>query len=60
MIAFTACGRGRSYRTDYGGNLAVMDADQCVEGLLLGPDGELPIAAVESITWGRINATFVR
>ena len=29
-------------------------------GLLVGPGGELPDSAVESMTWGRIKATFVR
>jgi hypothetical protein len=36
------------------------NADNFVRGLLVGPGGELPDSAVESMTWGRIKATFVR
>ena len=42
-------------------NLAVLTADEFVAGLLVGPGGEIPDeSAVESITWGRIKARFVR
>ncbi len=36
------------------------NADNFVRGLLVGPGGELPDSAVESVTWSRIKATFVR
>ncbi len=36
------------------------NADSFARGLLVGPGGELPDSAVESLTWGRIKATFVR
>ncbi len=36
------------------------NADSFARGLLVGPGGELPDSAVESVTWGRIKATFVR
>ena len=36
------------------------NADTFARGLLVGPGGELPDSAVESLTWGRIKATFVR
>ncbi len=36
------------------------NADNFVRGLLVGPGGELPDSAVESMTWSRIKATFVR
>ena len=36
------------------------NADIFARGLLVGPGGELPNSAVESLTWGRIKATFVR
>ena len=36
------------------------NADNFVRGLLVGPGGELPDSAVESVTWGRIKATVVR
>ncbi len=35
-------------------------ADTFARGLLVGPGGEVPDSAVESMTWGRIKATFVR
>ena len=37
-------------------------ADTFVQGFLLGPGGEIPpgISAVESVTWGRIKARFVK
>ncbi len=37
-----------------------LNADTFARGLLVGPGGELPDSAVESLTWGRIKATFVR
>ncbi len=37
-----------------------MNADSFARGLLVGPGGEIPDSAVESLTWGRIKATFVR
>ncbi len=36
------------------------NADGFARGLLVGPGGEIPDSAVESLTWGRIKATFVR
>ncbi len=36
------------------------NADTFARGLLVGPGGEIPDSAVESLTWGRIKATFVR
>ena len=36
------------------------NADFFARGLLVGPGGEIPDSAVESVTWGRIKATFVR
>ena len=33
-------------------------SDTFVQGILLGPGGEIPESAVESVTWGRIKATF--
>ncbi len=36
------------------------NADTFARGLLVGPGGEVPDSAVESMTWGRIKATFVR
>ncbi len=36
------------------------NADDFARGLLVGPGGEIPDSAVESLTWGRIKATFVR
>ncbi len=36
------------------------NADDFARGLLVGPGGEIPDSAVESVTWGRIKATFVR
>ncbi len=38
----------------------ISNADDFARGLLVGPGGELPDSAVESLTWGRIKATFVR
>ncbi len=35
------------------------NADSFAWGLLVGPGGEVPDSAVESLTWGRIKATFV-
>ncbi len=37
-----------------------LNADGFARGLLVGPGGEIPDSAVESLTWGRIKATFVR
>ncbi len=39
---------------------ALFNADGFARGLLVGPGGELPDSAVESLTWGRIKTTFVR
>ncbi len=36
------------------------NADTFARGLLVGPGGEVPDSAVESVTWGRIKAMFVR
>ena len=36
------------------------NTDGFARGLLVGPGGEIPDSAVESLTWGRIKATFVR
>ncbi len=36
------------------------NADTFARGLLVGPGGELPDSAVESLTWGRLKATVVR
>ena len=36
------------------------NADHFARGLLVGPGGEVPDSAVESVTWSRIKATFVR
>ncbi len=36
------------------------NADNFVRGLLVGPGGELPDSAVESVTWSRIKATLGR
>ena len=33
--------------------------DSFARGLLVGPGGEVPDPAVESLTWGRIKATFI-
>ncbi len=38
----------------------LFNADDFARGLLVGPGGEIPDSAVESLTWGRIKATFVR
>ena len=39
---------------------AWLAADQSPEGLLVGPEGEVPgVSAVESITWARIKARFI-
>ncbi len=46
--------RGQDYWSD------TSNADGFARGLLVGPGGELPDSAVESLTWGRIKATFVR
>ena len=46
--------RGRDYSS------GSSNADSFARGLLVGPGGELPDSAVESMTWGRIKATFVR
>ncbi len=35
------------------------NADGFARGLLVGPGGEIPDSAVESLTWGRIKAMFV-
>ena len=37
---------------------AMTSSDCFAVGLLLGPGGELPESAVESVTWGRIKARF--
>ena len=37
-----------------------LNADGFARGLLVGPGGEIPDSAVESVTWSRIKATFVR
>ncbi len=39
---------------------ALFNADFFARGLLVGPGGEIPDSAVESVTWSRIKATFVR
>ncbi len=39
---------------------SLWNADIFARGLLVGPGGELPDSAVESMTWSRIKATFVR
>ncbi len=36
------------------------NADDFARGLLVGPGSEIPDPAVESVTWSRIKATFVR
>ena len=46
--------RGQDYWSD------TTNADGFARGLLVGPGGEIPDSAVESVTWGRIKATFVR
>ena len=52
---------GENLSGSEGDNLAVLTADEFVAGLLVGPGGEIPDeSAVESITWGRIKARFVR
>ncbi len=39
---------------------ALFNADGFARGLLVGPGGEIPDSAVESMTWGRIKATVDR
>ncbi len=39
---------------------SIWNADTFARGLLVGPGGEVPDSAVESVTWSRIKATFVR
>ncbi len=39
---------------------SIFNADTFARGLLVGPGGEIPDSAVESMTWGRIKAMFVR
>ncbi len=39
---------------------SIFNADTFARGLLVGPGGEIPDSAVESMTWSRIKATFVR
>ncbi len=46
--------RGRDYSS------GPWNADHFARGLLVGPGGEVPDSAVESVTWSRIKATFVR
>ncbi len=38
----------------------IFNADDFARGLLVGPGGEIPDSAVESVTWGRLKATVVR
>ena len=45
---------------DYSSSAVFQNADNFVRGLLVGPGGELPDSAVESMTWGRIKATLGR
>ena len=66
IIGFTMSIHDQDSEEDIGAYLlgetgAQSSGDAYVDGILLGPGGEIPDdSAVESITWGRIKATFVK